>query len=90
MPRTDAELQDISERIERKLDELDPAQGPARDSGDLRAITEAVAARDRAEAQILERVQVARSHGRSWNLIAMALGVSRQAARERFAEKVHS
>jgi hypothetical protein len=35
-----------------------------------------------------EAVEVARAHGRSWNQIAVALGVSRQAARQRFASKV--
>jgi hypothetical protein len=37
-----------------------------------------------------EAVEVARAHGRSWNQIAVALGVSRQAARQRFADKVRS
>src|SRR5262249_2901362 len=35
-----------------------------------------------------ERVALARARGRSWNRIAVALGVSRQAARHRFASKV--
>jgi hypothetical protein len=36
------------------------------------------------EARLREAVTVARAHGRSWNRIAVALGVSRQAARQRF------
>lgn len=32
-------------------------------------------------------VEVARARGRSWNHIAVALGVSRQAARQRFARR---
>jgi hypothetical protein len=37
---------------------------------------------------VAERVAAARARGRSWNRIAVALGVSRQAARHRFAGKV--
>jgi DNA-binding Lrp family transcriptional regulator len=44
--------------------------------------------RDRDEALLTERVALARAHGRSWNRIAAALGVSRQAARQRFGGKV--
>ena len=39
------------------------------------------------EARLREAVQIARGHGHSWNRIAVALGVSRQAARQRYAEK---
>jgi hypothetical protein len=37
---------------------------------------------------MVERVAIARAHGRSWNQIAVALGVTRQAARQRFAGKL--
>jgi hypothetical protein len=40
------------------------------------------------EARLREAVHLARAHGRSWNQIAVALGVSRQAARQRFADKI--
>jgi transposase len=42
------------------------------------------------EARLREAVEVARTHGRSWNQIAIALGVSRQAARQRFGDKAHA
>lgn len=42
------------------------------------------------EAQLRESVNIARAKGRSWNQIAIALGVSRQAARQRFADKTHA
>lgn len=90
MNHTDHELQEAADRLEHQLDDLDPDTVHARDSSDLRAIAEAVDDRDRADAKIRERVQIARAHGRSWNLIAVALGVSRQAARERFADKVNA
>jgi predicted ArsR family transcriptional regulator len=42
------------------------------------------------EARLRESVKVARAHGRSWNQIAVALGVSRQAARQRFTDKTNA
>ena len=39
------------------------------------------------DARLRDAVLLARAHGRSWNHIALALGVSRQAARQRFASK---
>ncbi|HEY5429153.1 MAG TPA: hypothetical protein VIK04_08540 [Solirubrobacteraceae bacterium] len=87
MPRTDEDLQTAADRLERRLDELDLDTVVVDDTSDLRAIAEAVDALRAAEAQVRERVEIARAHGRSWNLIALPLGVSRQAARERFAEK---
>ena len=55
---------------------------------DLRAIAEATAQVRRDEALVTQRVAAARARGRSWNGIAVALGVSRQAARNRFADKL--
>ncbi|HCU92503.1 MAG TPA: hypothetical protein DHU96_07065 [Actinobacteria bacterium] len=55
---------------------------------DLRAIAEAADQARRNEALFTERGALARAHGRSWNRIAAALGVSRQAARQKFAGKV--
>jgi hypothetical protein len=57
---------------------------------DLCAIAEAADAARADEARLREAVQVARARGRSWNQIAVALGVSRQAARQRFAAKQHA
>lgn len=88
MPHTDQELQIAADRLERRLDDLDPETVEVEDTSDLRAIAEAVDAVRAAEAQVRERVEIARAHGRSWNLIALPLGVSRQAARERFADKI--
>jgi DNA-directed RNA polymerase specialized sigma24 family protein len=42
------------------------------------------------EAKLRELVELSRVHGRSWGEIAIALGVSRQAAHERFADKIHA
>ena len=42
------------------------------------------------EARVREPVALARANGRSWGEIGIALGVSRQAARERFSEKLRA
>lgn len=61
--------------------------GPAHvdDTEDLAAVATAADRITRAEIDLVEAVKRARAHGRSWNRIAVALGVSRQAARQRFA-----
>ena len=48
--------------------------------GEDAVVTHAMPARPR------QAVQIARGHGHSWNRIAVALGVSRQAAWQRYAE----
>ena len=55
------------------LDTLDPATTTVENATDVARLTEAV--------------EIARAHGRSWTRIATALGISRQAARQRFAHK---
>lgn len=42
------------------------------------------------EARVRELVARARANNRSWGEIGIALGVSRQAARERFTEKIRA
>jgi hypothetical protein len=85
---TDQEIEAAATRLEQRLEDLDPDTIRVRDTAELRAIAEAAEAARRAEADVLERVSIARAHGRSWNLIALALGVSRQAARQRFSGKI--
>lgn len=88
MRHTDAEIQDAAERFERLADSLDPATAETQDLTDLRAVAETVDALRADEARLHQAVRLARAHGRSWNQIAVALGVSRQAARQRFADKM--
>jgi hypothetical protein len=88
MRHTDAQIEEAARRFEQLADQLDPATTAANDLSDLRAIAEAADQVRRDEALVTERVAAARARGRSWNRIAVALGVSRQAARHRFANKV--
>ncbi len=82
---TDTEIEQAAKRFERLADALDPKTAKVEGTDDLRAIAVAAEAVRADDARLREAVLLARAHGRSWNHIALALGVSRQAARQRFA-----
>jgi hypothetical protein len=88
MRHTDKEIDEAARRFERLADELDPTAAEVERTDDLRAIAAVSSALRDDEARLREAVEVARAHGRSWNQIAVALGVSRQAARQKYANKV--
>jgi len=83
---TEEEIQ----RAAKLAEEFDPAGVPIDDTTDLRTLAEAVDAVRAGEARVRELVARARANGRSWGEVGVALGVSRQAARERFAERVRA
>lgn len=76
-----------TEHAEQLLDALDPATAAAENTEDLRAVADAADTLTSDEARLTETVEIARAYGRSWTRIGIALGISRQAARQRFAEK---
>lgn len=84
MRHTDEQIEEAARRAE----EFDPSEAKVEDISDLRAIAEAAEALRADEARLREAVELARAKGRSWNRIAIPLGVSRQAARQRFADTV--
>ncbi len=88
MPRTRAQLQKALSDTEAWLDSLDPAAlaSPDSDGADLRAIGEALRAVAASDLSLAEQVARARANGRTWTQIAAVLGVSKQAARERFGD----
>jgi DNA-directed RNA polymerase specialized sigma24 family protein len=83
---TDEEIQ----RAAKLAEQFDPSDVPMDDTTDLRAIAEVVDSVRSGEARVRELVALARANGRSWGEIGIALGVSRQAARERFSEKLRA
>lgn len=87
MRHTDDEIERASRRFDQLADELDPATADVEHTDDLRAVAAVSEAVRADEARLRETVETARAHGRSWNQIAVALGVSRQAARQRFSQK---
>jgi len=78
---------DETERAEQLLDVLDPATAAVENTEDLRAVAVAADTLATDEARLTKAVKIARVRGRSWTRIGLALGVSRQAARQRFADK---
>jgi hypothetical protein len=87
---TDKEIEQAAQRFERLADSLDPATTQVEGIEDLREIATAAEVVRADDARLREAVLLARAHGRSWNHIALALGVSRQAARQRFADKARA
>jgi hypothetical protein len=85
---TDEEIEEGARRFEQWADELDPETALVESAEELRAVAEVAEAARRDEELLTERVAVARARGQSWNRIALALGVSRQAARQKFAGKI--
>lgn len=83
---TEAQIKRAAQRAE----QLDPSEVPIDDTSDLRALAEAVDGVRSGQARVRELVALARANGRSWGELGIALGVSRQAARERFQDKVHA
>jgi len=70
------------------LDRLDPKAlaSPDSDGTDLRAIMEALGTCGVDDVTLADQITQARTNGRTWTQIAAVLGVTKQAARERFAE----
>jgi hypothetical protein len=84
--RDGGQLQTASERFSRSTDLPEPDQGEFERSSDLRAIADAAHAVAMAEDRLREAAETARARGRSWRQIGLVLGISRQAARERFGQ----
>lgn len=88
MRHSDADIERAARRFEDLAEKLDPETADVERTEDLREIAAASAAMRADEARLREAVESARGRGRSWNEIGVALGVSRQAARQRFSGKV--
>jgi hypothetical protein len=74
--------------VEALMNSLDPAEkAPAVESEPLRRIAQLVGARARIEHDLKDAVRDAHVKGESWAQIALALGLSRRAARRLYAER---
>lgn len=87
MKHSDDEINKAADRFEKLADQLDPSTVQVEKLDDLRQIADACEAVRADEVRLRENVEIARAHGRSWNQIAIALGVSRQAARQRYSNE---
>lgn len=87
MRHSDEEIEQAAARFEELAGELDPSAVAAENLDDLREVAAVSDALRADEARLREAVALARAHDRSWNQIAVALGVTRQAARQRFTDR---
>ncbi len=76
--------------IEQLLDTINLDDYPVDDPADLRRIGLAAREVKRAKAELAEAVAAARANGRSWGFIGLTLGISKQAAQQRFGEPTES
>ena len=90
MRHADEEVERASRRFEQLADALDPATAEVDRIDDLRQVAAAAHALRSNETRLRETVEAARAKGRSWNQIALALGVTRQAARQRYTNKAQA
>lgn len=86
MRHSDEEIKEAAARFEWLADEIErePDGTQVEHLGDLQAVAAAAAAVQSAQASLVKSVAVSRGRGRSWNELAVALNVSRQAARQRY------
>ncbi|HEX3900196.1 MAG TPA: hypothetical protein VHW74_13590 [Mycobacteriales bacterium] len=87
MQHSDKDIERAAQRYEQLTNNLDPAAVNVEQTEDLQSIATVAEAVRADEARLRDVVESAREQGRSWNQIAVALGVSRQAARQRFSSK---
>jgi len=74
----------VTDDVDAWLDSLDPSTLEMRDAVHVRRITAAMRAVDSAEQELRDAVAAARTAGDSWTIIGAALGITRQAAQQRF------
>jgi hypothetical protein len=83
MPRQDPK----ADELERWLNAIEPNPADARDATHMRRIIAAAAALQDAEEELRSAVAAARDAGDTWDMIGVALGVTRQAVFQRFGQK---
>jgi hypothetical protein len=81
------EIEAAAARFEQWAENVDPATIRWQEAPELVAVAQAADSVRADEARLRDAVTTARDAGSSWNRIAIALGVSRQAARQRFSDK---
>lgn len=76
---------DTDQAVEQALDELVPNPDDARDATPFREIFRAAQAVEDAQTELRAAVARARAAGTSWTVVGAALGVTKQAAAQRFS-----
>ncbi len=89
MTKTEIQIQTEDQElasVENWLDNLDPATATPRDARHLRRIAALREDISAAQGALREAVRAARADGDSWSAVGIALGTTRQAAFQRFAD----
>ena len=84
MPRSTKEIIDQADALAQRFEDHVPGGSTLRSADTLRQVREAFLGRARAESDLLEAVDAARSDGQSWSTIGAMLGTSGEAARQRY------
>jgi hypothetical protein len=72
----------------RELEDFDPTDVDFQDLSTLAAISAWVRERDEHDSKLVGLVRAARAQGASWAHIGARLGITKQAAHERFAKEI--
>lgn len=83
MPRSIQDILDHADELAQRFENLDPADAVEIDVPEY-VLRRAVIARARTERQVADAVQAARHAGLPWTRIGKELGVSAQAAQQRY------
>lgn len=84
MPQSVQDIINNADKLAKKFEDMQP---DADASPALAAVHRASVARSRSEAELALAVDAARSEGRSWAQIAVFLGISGEAARQKYGHK---
>jgi hypothetical protein len=84
LPEPEVKEDPTADEIDDWLDSIEPDPKDARDGAHYRRIVAAAEAVDAASSDLDDAVAAARAAGDTWAMIGVALGVSRQAAYQRF------
>ncbi|MGH8926284.1 MAG: hypothetical protein ACRDWA_16900 [Acidimicrobiia bacterium] len=87
MPRTIQEILDHADDLAKRFEDYEPAEGEERPVEEY-LLQRTALARARSERQIIEAVAAARAVGSSWSRIGELLGMSAQAAQQRYGAVV--
>jgi hypothetical protein len=89
MPRSIQEILDHGDELAQRFEEYEPKVGDERPVEEY-LLERATIARARGERQVVDAVLAARSKGMSWQRIGDILGISAQAAQQRYAAVIES
>lgn len=88
--RSTQQIIEDSEALAARFEQAEPSPAGGKDAAPLHAVRNAFTAVGAADRALVGAVVEARSAGFSWALIGSMMGVSRDAARQRFAHLVES